>query len=115
MARTILTGDVAIVLGALVLVDDHHRRPACRVVTSSSFLARHKSRQHAKTSSGSRRWVTKRDLPGRRRSSSAWISATVKTMPGGQPSMTQPIASPWLSPQVVTRKQVPEGVVRHGK
>jgi hypothetical protein len=28
-------------------------------------------------------------------------------MPGGQPSMTQPIAGPWLSPQVVTRKRCP--------
>ena len=28
-------------------------------------------------------------------------------MPGGQPSMTQPIAGPWLSPQVVTRNRWP--------
>ena len=28
-------------------------------------------------------------------------------MPGGQPSTTQPIAGPWLSPKVVTRKSVP--------
>src|SRR5262245_33760214 len=29
-------------------------------------------------------------------------------MPGGQPSTTQPIASPWLSPQVVMRKRWPK-------
>jgi len=28
-------------------------------------------------------------------------------MPGGQPSMVAPIASPWLSPQVVTRNKCP--------
>ena len=59
------------------------------------------------TSSGSRRCVTKRDWPGRRRSSSAWMSASVKRMPGGMPSTTQPSAAPWLSPQVVTRKRWP--------
>src|SRR5688572_13491281 len=29
-------------------------------------------------------------------------------MRGGQPSITQPIAGPWLSPQVVTRKRWPK-------
>ena len=29
-------------------------------------------------------------------------------MPGGQPSTTQPIAGPWLSPQVVMRKRWPK-------
>ena len=57
------------------------------------------------TRSSSRRWVTKRDWPGLRLSSQAWISASVKRMPGGQPSTTQPSATPWLSPQVVTRKR----------
>jgi hypothetical protein len=28
-------------------------------------------------------------------------------MRGGQPSTTQPIAGPWLSPKVVTRKECP--------
>src|SRR5262245_37481358 len=31
------------------------------------------------------------------------MSASVSGMPGGQPSTTQPIAGPWLSPKVVTR------------
>ncbi len=29
-------------------------------------------------------------------------------MRGGVPSITQPIAGPWLSPQVVTRNKVPK-------
>ena len=29
-------------------------------------------------------------------------------MPGGQPSTTQPIAGPWLSPQVVMRNRWPK-------
>ena len=36
------------------------------------------------------------------------MSASVKRMPGGQPSTTQPSAGPWLSPQVVTRKRWPK-------
>src|SRR5262249_4093162 len=36
------------------------------------------------------------------------MSASVSGMPGGQPSMTQPIAGPWLSPQVVMRKRWPK-------
>src|SRR5260370_28930071 len=36
------------------------------------------------------------------------MSASLKTMPGGQPSTTQPIAGLWLSPKVVTRKRWPK-------
>src|SRR5687768_3725881 len=36
------------------------------------------------------------------------MSASESTMPGGQPSTTQPIAGPWLSPKVVTRKSCPK-------
>src|SRR3954454_390298 len=61
-----------------------------------------------RTASGSRRWVVKRDWPGRRRSSSAWISASSRGMRGGTPSMTTPIAGPWLSPQVVKRNKFPK-------
>src|ERR1019366_8201249 len=46
--------------------------------------------------------------PGRRRSSSAWISSTVRGRFGGQPSMTTPTAGPWLSPQVVMVKSFPK-------
>src|SRR6478752_1718787 len=35
------------------------------------------------------------------------MSASVSSIPGGQPSTTQPIAGPWLSPKVVTRKRWP--------
>src|SRR5215471_15091746 len=36
------------------------------------------------------------------------MSATSSWIPGGQPSTTQPIAVPWLSPQVVTRNRWPK-------
>ena len=35
-------------------------------------------------------------------------SASLNGMPGGQPSTTQPMAGPWLSPQVVKRKAWPK-------
>ena len=60
------------------------------------------------TLSGSWRWVVKRDWPGRRRSRSTWISAGSSGMRGGQPSTTQPMATPWLSPKVVTRNMWPK-------
>ena len=63
--------------------------------------------------SGSRRCVVKRDWPGRRLSSYGWMSAAVSGMRGGQPSTTQPSATPWLSPNVVTRNRVAERVVGH--
>ena len=36
------------------------------------------------------------------------MSASSSWMPGGQPSTTQPIAGPWLSPQVVMRNRWPK-------
>src|SRR4029079_8315993 len=36
------------------------------------------------------------------------MSATFSGMPGGQPSTTQPSATPWLSPNVVTRNRWPK-------
>jgi len=60
------------------------------------------------TASGSRRWVVKREVPGRRRSRAACTSSTVKRRLGGHPSTTQPIAGPWLSPKVVTRNRCPK-------
>src|SRR6516164_7963040 len=35
------------------------------------------------------------------------MSAALSAMFGGQPSTTQPIAGPWLSPKVVTRNSRP--------
>ena len=60
-----------------------------------------------RTASGSRRCVVKRDWPGRRLSRNTWMSSAASGIPGGQPSMTQPIAGPWLSPHVVTRNRWP--------
>src|SRR5665213_2185319 len=60
------------------------------------------------TASGSCRCVVKRDCPGRRRSSSRWMSSTARGMRGGQPSTTQPIAAPWLSPKLVKRNIWPK-------
>ena len=60
------------------------------------------------TSSGSRRWVVKRDWPGRRRSIQCWMSGSLNGTSGGTPSTTQPMDGPWLSPQVVKRKAVPK-------
>jgi hypothetical protein len=39
---------------------------------------------------------------------SAISSASVIGKPGGQPSTTQPSAGPWLSPKVVTTKDLPK-------
>ena len=36
------------------------------------------------------------------------MSASVRAMPGGQPSITQPMAGPWDSPKLVTVKSVPK-------
>src|SRR6202165_4488753 len=36
------------------------------------------------------------------------MSASLSGMRGGQPSTTQPIAGPWLSPKVVTRNRWPK-------
>ena len=55
-----------------------------------------------------RLWVTKRLPPGFRWSSQGWMSASVRGIREGQPSMTQPMAGPWLSPQVVTRNRWPK-------
>src|SRR6266567_5032004 len=59
------------------------------------------------TASASRRWVTCLEVPGFLRSRSRWMSATASSIPGGQPSTTQPIAGPCDSPKDVTQKSVP--------
>ena len=60
-----------------------------------------------RTWSASRRWLTKCEVPVRRRSTSACRCSSVSSRPGGQPSTMQPIAGPWLSPKVVTVKSLP--------
>src|SRR5216117_2786643 len=59
------------------------------------------------TLSSSWRCVTWRDVPGFLRSRSGWMSFSLSSIPGGQPSTTQPIAGPCDSPKVVTVKSVP--------
>src|SRR5439155_8310807 len=60
------------------------------------------------TLSGSFRGETIFDWPGRRRSRSGWMSASVSSIRGGQPSTTTPTPPPWDSPQVVMRKRRPK-------
>src|ERR1700693_1101935 len=59
------------------------------------------------TRSVSRRWLTKCEVPVRRRSTSACTSASQSARPGGQPSTMHPMDGPWLSPKVVTAKSLP--------
>ena len=59
------------------------------------------------TSSASRRCDVYRLLPVARRSRSVRNASGAIDNPGGHPSMTQPIAGPWLSPKVVTVKSFP--------
>src|SRR5512145_387722 len=60
-----------------------------------------------RTVSDSLRCVTRWLCPGARRSRSGWMSASDIGRSGGHPSMTAPIAAPWDSPHVVTRKSWP--------
>src|SRR5579863_4997313 len=66
-----------------------------------------KTPERMRTWSASRRWLTKCDVPVRRRSTSCCRSASVSSSPGGQPSTMHPSAGPWLSPKVVTVKSLP--------
>src|SRR5262245_20589913 len=59
------------------------------------------------TWSASLRWVVSVLWPGRRRSSSRWMSATSTAIPGGMPSTTTPTPGPCDSPKVVTTKSRP--------
>ena len=61
--------------------------------------------ERIRTSSGSFRCVVNFEVPGFRLSSQGCKSASLRLTPGGQPSTVQPMAGPWLSPQVVTRKR----------
>ena len=100
MAGAELLRDLAVVLAALVGVLDQQgdRRAGGLALVQQENLP----------ASGSLRCVTCRLVPGRRRSRSPWISASLRAMPGGQPSMTHPIAGPWDSPKLVTAKRVPK-------
>ena len=77
------------------------------VVRGPSVRSSSNTPERILTSSGSLRCVTNFDVPGFLRSSAVWMSSGRRMMPGGQPSMTTPSAGPWLSPQVVNRKTLP--------
>src|SRR5690348_12767773 len=64
--------------------------------------------ERMRTASASWRWEVWREVPVRRRSTSGWMSASLSSRPGGQPSTTQPSATPWLSPKLVTLKRRPK-------
>src|SRR5262249_9542254 len=63
--------------------------------------------ERMRTWSDSRRWLTKCEVPLRRRSTSCCRSDSTSGSPGGQPSTMHPSAGPWLSPKVVTVKSLP--------
>src|SRR3954447_5044921 len=63
--------------------------------------------ERMRTASGSLRWLTKCEVPVRRRFTSPCRSLSDSSSPGGQPSTMQPSAGPWLSPKVVTVKSLP--------
>src|SRR5215470_13546319 len=67
-----------------------------------------KTPERMRTWSASRRWLTKCEVPVRRRSTSCCRSASPSGNPGGQPSTMHPMAGPWLSPKVVTVKSLPK-------
>jgi hypothetical protein len=96
-----VSSDVAVVLAALVLVADQQRD---RGAGGQAFVDAGQDLDRV----GSRRCVTWRLVPGRRRSRSGWMSASLSASPGGQPSITQPMAGPWLSPKLVTQTAVPK-------
>ena len=100
MAGPELLLDRAIIAGSLVDVLDHQRdrRPGGHAV------------EHARQDPDLIRLLPLRGefrLARAARSSQGWISASDSGIRGGQPSTTQPIAGPWLSPQVVTRNRWP--------
>src|SRR5215831_20120097 len=63
--------------------------------------------ERMRTWSDSRRWLTKCEVPVRRRSTSCCRSDSLSGSPGGQPSTMHPMAGPWLSPKVVTVNSLP--------
>ena len=57
---------------------------------------------------GTSRHVTQRNEADAVEILSGWMSSTDSASPGGQPSITQPIAGLWLSPKLVTRNNSPK-------
>jgi len=106
MAGTKLVLDLGIVFGASVF--SINSAIGVPVVTCTPVSGCAITPDRILTASASWRWVVKRDCPGRRRSRSRWMSASTSGISGGQPSTTQPIAIPWLSPKVVTRNMWPK-------
>src|SRR5271157_5912821 len=66
-----------------------------------------KTPERISTRSFSARGLVMALWPGLRRSSSFWMSSTARAIPGGAPSITTPMPGPWLSPNVVTVRILP--------
>ena len=108
MAGPVEIADVGIVLGALIDIVDHERdRRTGRHRLAGRIVGDH-AREDFDLVGLAGAGVVNRDWPGRRRSRSRWMSAAASGIRGGQPSITQPIAAPWLSPNVVTRNRWPK-------
>ena len=108
MAGAELVADLAIILGRCVHILDQQRdgRAGGQLLRHALVL------EHAGENSYRVRLLALGDefatAPAGAGPGQLWMSASVSAMPGGQPSTTQPIAGPWLSPKVVTRNRWPK-------
>jgi hypothetical protein len=108
MAGAVLVADVAIVLGALVDILDHqHDRRAGGALAAGPLILEDAGQDLHRV-----RFLA---LGGEARlAGPALVEEDLESLPpsaanpGGQPSTTQPMAGPWLSPKVVTRKRWPK-------
>ena len=71
--------------------------------------------ERMRASSGSRRWVVNRDAPGRRRSSSAWMSATANRNPRRAPVDDASYSRAMTFAEGGDAKKMPETVVGHSE
>ena len=108
MAGTKLVLDVGIIFRALIGIFDHQRDRRSRGHLNAGGGMRHHARQYLYG-------VGLLALRGEARLAGAAAIEIVLGCPhwstgscGGQPSTTQPIAIPWLSPKVVTRNIWPK-------
>ncbi len=107
MARPKLVLDLRIILGALISVLDQQRDRRSRRHLFAGVIADHHAGQDLDC-------VGLLPLGGEARlSRAAAIEIALdfidtQGIRGGQPSTTQPIAGPWLSPKVVTRNNWPK-------
>ena len=106
MAGPIYVPDIGIVLGALIDILDHERdRRAGGHLLAGRIIQKHAGKDFDRV--GFLPLGGEARLAGAAAVKIGLNVGSVKAMRGGQPSMTQPIAGPWLSPKVVTRKECP--------